>query len=65
MKRKKRLMKLSVFGEYDKFTVVGITRTHLGIRLMNLSAFTNALNEIKRFRRMRRMKLSALGEKCE
>ncbi len=41
------LMKLSVLGEYGKFTVVGS------------SPYT--LNEIKRLRRMRRMKLSGLG----
>ncbi len=32
-------MKLSVFGEYVKFTVVGLTRTHLRIRLIKLSAY--------------------------
>ncbi len=31
---RKRLMKLSVFGEYGEFTVVGLTRTHLRISLM-------------------------------
>jgi hypothetical protein len=44
-------MKLSIFGEYGG---VGISRTHLGINLMKLIAL-----------RMRRMKLSALGESAE
>jgi hypothetical protein len=35
-------MKLSVFGEYVKFTMIGVTRIHL-------------YNETKRCRRMRRM----------
>ncbi len=45
------LKKLSVLGEYGKFTVVGSSQ--------------NTLNEIKRLRRMLRMKLSALGECAE
>jgi hypothetical protein len=31
-------MNFTVFGEYREFTVVGLTRTHLQIRLMKLSA---------------------------
>ncbi len=31
-------MNLSIFGEYGEFTVVGLTITHLRIRLMKLSA---------------------------
>jgi hypothetical protein len=42
-------MKLSVFGEYCKFTVVGPTRTR-------------TQNEINCLRRMYGMKLSTLGE---
>jgi hypothetical protein len=45
-------MKLSIFGEYGG---VGITRSHL----------QNKLNEIKRLRRMCRMKLSAIEECAE
>jgi hypothetical protein len=30
-------MKLGVLGEYGEFTVVGVTRNHLRIRLMKLS----------------------------
>jgi hypothetical protein len=30
-------MRLSIFGEYGKFTVVGLSGTHLRIRLMKLS----------------------------
>ena len=45
-------MKLSVLGEGGKFAVVGLTET-------------NERNEIKRYRRMHRMKLSAVGEDAE
>ncbi len=31
-------MKLSVLGEHSEFTVFGLTRTHLQIRLMKLGA---------------------------
>jgi hypothetical protein len=31
-------MNLSVFGGYGEFTVFGLTRTHLQIRLMKFSA---------------------------
>jgi hypothetical protein len=33
----KTLKKLSVFGEYGEFTVVGLSRTRLRIRFMKLS----------------------------
>jgi hypothetical protein len=35
--RRKRHMKLSIFGEYGEFTVVGLIRTYLRIRSMKLS----------------------------
>jgi hypothetical protein len=48
----KRLVKLSVIGEYSEFTGVGLpSRTHLQIRLMKLSV-----------RKLCRMKLNAFGE---
>jgi hypothetical protein len=49
-------MELSVLGEYGEFTVVGFTRTHLRIRFMKFKK--------KHSKRMRRMELSAVGEKA-
>ncbi len=48
-------MKLSVFGEYSEFTVVGLTRT----------STQNMRNKTKQRKRMRRMKLRALGVNSE
>jgi hypothetical protein len=52
--RRKELMKLGIFGEYDGI-MVGLSGTHLQIRF----------NEIKCLRRICRMKLSAFRECAE
>ncbi len=40
-------MKRSVFGEYGKVTVYGLTRTHHRLCLMKLALQKNMQNEIK------------------
>jgi hypothetical protein len=38
-------MKLSVFGDFGKFTVVGLTKARLRMRLMKLSVLGETPNE--------------------
>jgi hypothetical protein len=48
-------MKLSVFGDFGKFTVVGLTKARLRMRLMKLSVLGETPNENMRVRRIQPM----------